>query len=152
MDIIMGAKRKVVKRGKTTTDKNKTKRCKNFICSVESGELERFDVRVMEKYPAYYDFFPRMLINDFIRKYDIKDAAYRHFNYLCRLVVDRKVSAEPDFTPEIGKKRIKAGRFARVRFYTERFLMAVYEAIKIANARTPRRTTRRRVKSQMEAC
>ncbi|MFV3378693.1 hypothetical protein ACNE9Y_31775 [Pseudomonas sp. NY11226] len=152
MDIIMGAKRKVVKRGATTTDKNKTKRCKNFICSVESGELERFDVRVMEKYPAYYDFFPRMLINDFIRKYDIKDAAYRHFNYLCRLVVDRKVSAEPDFTPEIGKKRIKAGRFARVRFYTERFLMAVYEAIKIANARKPRRTIRGRVKSKMEAC
>lgn len=152
MDIIMGAKRKVVKRGTTTTDKNKTKRCKNFICSVESGELERFDVRVMEKYPAYYDFFPRMLINDFIRKYDIKDAAYRHFNYLCRLVVDNKMKSEPDFTPEIGKKRIKAGRFARVRFYTERFLMAVYEAIKIANARKPHRTTRRGVKSKMEAC
>ena len=128
MDVYMSENRK---RG--TTTKNKTLRNKNFAFALEEDDLTRFDVRVMEKYPAYAEFFPLMLIGDFIKKHNITDALYRHFNYLCNLVNQHGVNEIAEFKIRIGRKRVKKGRFAHVRFYSEEYLQAVYDAIKKAN-------------------
>lgn len=119
------------KRGSTT--KNKTLRNKNFAFALEEDDLTRFDVRVMEKYPAYAEFFPLMLIGDFIRKHNITDALYRHFNYLCKIVNQHGMQEIAEFKVRVGRKRVKKGRFSHVRFYSEEYLQAVYEAIKQAN-------------------
>jgi len=119
------------KRG--TTTKNKTLRNKNFAFALEEDDLTRFDVRVMEKYPAYAEFFPLMLIGDFIKKHNITDALYRHFNYLCNLVNDYGLRKVKGFKVRKGRKRVRKGRFAHVRFYSEHYLLEVYETIKQAN-------------------
>ena len=118
---------------KETTTKNKTLRNKNFVFALEEDDLTRFDVRVMEKYPAYPEFFPLILIGDFIKKHNITDVLYRHFFYLCNLVNDYGVKTVKGFKVRKGRKRVKKGRFAHVRFYSEHYLQEVYEVIKKAN-------------------
>lgn len=122
-----------VKKKRGVTTKNKTLRNKNFIHSVQKGEYEKFDVRVMQEYKAYAEFFPVLLINDFIKKYEITDATYIQFHHLCKVVNAKAIRRNPKFVVRIGRKRVKKGRFAKVRFYCERFLFAVYEAIRQAN-------------------
>lgn len=119
------------KRGATV--KNKTLRTKNFVYALESGDLERFDVRVMEQYPAYYHFFPRFIIDAFIKRHNITDVKYRQFHYLCKIVIKNAMNTKPGFKAAIGRKRVKKGRFAHVRFYSDTFLLAAYEAIRKAN-------------------
>ncbi|MBK3462657.1 hypothetical protein [Pseudomonas haemolytica] len=116
-----------------TTKKNITLRNKNFIHSVQKGEYTKFDVMVMQQYKAYAVFFPFLLINDFIRKHEITDASYIQFHHLCKVVNAQAIKRNPKFVVRIGRKRVKKGRFAKVRFYCERFLLAVYDAIRQAN-------------------
>ncbi len=118
-----------------TTTRNITSRVKKFVYALECGDLTTFDVRVMEKYKAYAEFLPRVIINDFMRDNCITDAEYIQFYYLCTVVnVDaQKKNLKKDVIHSAAKKRIKGGAFSSVKLYGPVFLEATYQEIKKAN-------------------
>jgi hypothetical protein len=120
---------------KETTARNRTTRVKKVVYALESGDLTSFDVRVMEKYKAYADFLPRVIINEFMRAMEITDVEYIHFYYLCGVVNDdaKKKELEGDAIHSAARKRIQKGAFSAVKLYSPEFLAEAYQEIKNAN-------------------
>jgi hypothetical protein len=118
-----------------TTARNRTTRVLKFVYAVESGVLTSFDVRVMEKYKAYAEFVPRVIINDFMRVNEVTDVDYIHFYYLCGVVNDdaRKKKLKDDVIHSEARKRIQKGGFSAVKLYSPEFLAEAYQEIQKAN-------------------